>query len=64
MSNHKPTIETPAQQIKRLERELADERDRNLILNTMIDLCDSKYGVNLRKKSVTTVSGNWGKTDK
>lgn len=64
MSNHKPSVETPAQQIKRLERELADERDRNLILNTMIDIYDKDYGVNLRKKSVSTVSGNSRKTDK
>ena len=64
MSNHKPSVETPAQQIRRLERELADERDRNLILNTMIDIYDKDYGVNLRKKSVSTVSGNSRKTDK
>lgn len=64
MSTHKARIETPAQQIKRLERELADERDRNLILNTMIDIYDKDHGVNLRKKSVTTVSGTLSKTDK
>lgn len=64
MSVDKPRVETPAQQIKRLERELADERDRNLILNTMIDIYDKDHGVNLRKKSVTTVSGNLSKTDK
>lgn len=64
MSNNKPSIETPAQKIKRLERELADERDRNLILNTMIDICDSKYGVDLRKKPVTTVSGSSNKPSK
>ncbi|SEL66644.1 hypothetical protein SAMN04488008_104467, partial [Maribacter orientalis] len=29
--------ETPAQKIKRLERELSDEKLRNKILNTMID---------------------------
>lgn len=49
MSNHKSSIETPAQQIKQLERELADERDRNLILNTMTDIYDKNYVVNLRK---------------
>lgn len=64
MSNHKSSIETPAQQIKRLERELADERDRNLILNTMIDIYDKDHGVNLRKKSVTIAFGNSKKTDK
>ena len=34
------SIETPAQKIKRLERELEDEKLRNLLLNTMIDVSD------------------------
>jgi transposase len=42
--------ETPAQKIKRLERELKDEKTRNLILNTMIDLSDAQYGTSIRKK--------------
>lgn len=42
--------ETPAQTIKRLERELDDERTRTLILNTMVDICDKDYGMGLRKK--------------
>ncbi|WP_282124804.1 helix-turn-helix domain-containing protein, partial [Marinifilum flexuosum] len=36
--------ETPAQKIKRLEKELADEKLRNEILNTMIDISDQQYG--------------------
>lgn len=42
--------ETPAQKIKRLERELADERLRTKILNTMIDISDEQYGTSIRKK--------------
>lgn len=42
--------ETPAQQIKRLEKELSDERLRNKILNTMIDISDQQYGTAIRKK--------------
>ena len=42
--------ETPEQKIKRLEKELDDERTRNLIMNKMIDVFDYKYGANLRKK--------------
>lgn len=42
--------ETPAQQIKRLERELEDERLKNMILNKMIDISDSQYGTAIRKK--------------
>ncbi len=55
----KPTIhsmsspkrkETPAQQIKRLEKQLSDERLRNKILNRMIDISDQQYGTAIRKK--------------
>lgn len=42
--------ETPAQKIKRLERELEDERLRTKILNTMIDISDEQYGTSIRKK--------------
>ncbi len=42
--------ETPAQKIKRLEKELEDERLKNLILNEMIDLSDEQYGTSIRKK--------------
>ena len=42
--------ETPAQKIKRLERELSDEKLRNKILNTMIDISDKQYGTAIRKK--------------
>lgn len=42
--------ETPEQKIKRLERELEDERIRTHILGGMIDLVDQQYGASLRKK--------------
>lgn len=42
--------ETPAQKIKRLEKELEDEKLKNLILNEMIDLSDKQYGTAIRKK--------------
>jgi len=42
--------ETPAQKIKRLERELEDERLKNLLLNTMIDVSDKQFGTSIRKK--------------
>lgn len=41
---------TPEQKIKRLERELEDERLRNLLRNEMIDTVDRDYGAGLRKK--------------
>jgi transposase-like protein len=46
----KSAKETPEQKIKRLERELDDERTRNLILNEMIDVLDQQHGTSLRKK--------------
>ncbi len=42
--------ETPAQKIKRLEKQLADEKLKNEILNKMIDISDQQYGTSIRKK--------------
>jgi transposase-like protein len=50
--------ETPAQTIKRLERELEDERLRNLILEEMVDYMDQETGGKLRKKSLAKGSEN------
>jgi len=44
--------ETPAQRIKHLERELADEKLKNKVLNTMIDISDKQYGTSIRKNSL------------
>jgi transposase-like protein len=62
-SMHK-SKETPAQKIKRLEKELADERLRNEILNTMIDISDAQYGTSIRKKFSPKPSGTSNKKDK
>ncbi len=42
--------ETPAQKIKRLEKELEDEHLRNLLLNEAVDIIDAEFGAGLRKK--------------
>lgn len=42
--------ESPAQKIKRLERELSDEKLKNEILNRMIDISDKQFGTSIRKK--------------
>ena len=42
--------ETPAQTIKRLERELEDEKLRTEYLNWMVDDIDANYGTSMRKK--------------
>lgn len=64
----KPTLlmqskyqETPSQKIKRLERELEDEKLKNKILNTMIDISDNQYGTSIRKKYSSQQSKASGK---
>lgn len=42
--------ETPAQKIKRLEKELFNEKIKTKILNKMIDLSDQQHGTSIRKK--------------
>lgn len=51
------STETPEQKIKRLEKELEDERTRNLILNEMIDDIDRHHGTALRKKLSSGLPG-------
>jgi transposase len=53
--------ETPAQKIKRLEKQLADEQLKNEILNRMIDISDKQYGTALRKKYLAKQSGDFEK---
>ncbi len=48
--------ETPAQKIKRLEKELEDERLKNLLLNTMIDVSDKQHGTSIRKELLSQQS--------
>ncbi len=54
--------ETPAQKIKRLERELEDEKLRNLLLNTIIDVSDKQFGTAIRKKLSSQQSKSSDKT--
>lgn len=56
--------ETPAQRIKRLEKELSDEKLKNEILNGMIDLSDQQFGTAIRKKFSPKQSGKSGNKDK
>ena len=45
--------ETPAQTIKRLERELEDERLRTLILEGMVDIMEKEVGGKFKKKPLS-----------
>ena len=49
MKNPRST-ETPAQTIKRLQKELAEEQAKNAIMKSMMDVFDKQYGAGLRKK--------------
>lgn len=49
--------QTPAERIKRLERELKNEKDKNLILSKMIDIAEQDYGASIRKKPYPKPSG-------
>ena len=66
----KPTIhtmlqskETPAEKIKRLEKELADEKLKTKVLNMMIDISDKQYGTQIRKKFTPKQSDSSKKKD-
>lgn len=56
--------ETPAQKIKRLERELFDEHLKNEILNMVIDISDKEHGTSIRKKVLPKQSGASDKKSK
>ena len=56
--------ETPAQTIKRLERELQDEKLRNLLLNEVVDIIDAEHGTGLRKKLIAKEQETFKKTSK
>lgn len=64
MKSPKRTEETPAQKIKRLERELEDEKIKNSIMNSMIDVFDKQYGAGLRKKFLSKQSSRNDKAKK
>ncbi|SHL58456.1 Helix-turn-helix domain-containing protein [Chryseobacterium polytrichastri] len=55
--------ETPAQKIKRLEKELSDEKLKNKVLNTMIEISDGQYGTQIRKKYLSQQSSASKKRD-
>lgn len=56
--------ESPAQKLKRLERELEDERIRTKVLTRVVDICDKEYGMGLRKKYYAEVSKSSNKKAK
>jgi uncharacterized FlaG/YvyC family protein len=43
-------IEQLQKQLEKLEKQLQFEKDRNLALNTLIDICEEQ-GIKIRKKS-------------
>ncbi len=55
MTNMPKSKETPAQKIKRLEREIEYLCLKDLIKDEMINIMDEKYGAGLRKKYISVV---------
>ena len=53
--------ETPAQEIKRLKRELRDSRDKILLLDEMVTIIDTEYGGNIRKKYLAPALADYNK---
>tara|TARA_E500000318_G_C3560740_1_gene213274 strand:+ start:1366 stop:1713 length:348 start_codon:yes stop_codon:yes gene_type:complete len=51
--------ETPEQKIKRLEKELEDERIRIMVLDGMITIMDEEYGAGLRKKYLSELQEHY-----
>ena len=58
------STESPAQKIKRLEREIEDLRLKNLVKDEMINIMDEEYGAGLRKKYISELSRAQKKTVK
>jgi len=56
--------ETPAQKIKRLEKELSDEKLKSLVLDKMVDLAGQEVGFDVRKKYYAKQSEECKKKDK
>jgi transposase-like protein len=52
------TKETPAQKIKRLEKELEDEKTRSLVMGRMLEIYGREYGPPSKKKSSQERSGS------
>lgn len=56
MTDMPKSKETPAQKIKRLEREIEDLRLKDLVKDEMINIMDEEYGAGLRKKYLSELS--------
>ncbi len=54
---------TPEQRIKELEVELQQERYRNLLLNTIIDVAEKQHGFSIRKKRSPKQQSNSSKQE-
>ena len=60
----KSTIKTPEQRIKELEALLDKEKQKNLLLNTMVDIAEKELGLPIRKKSSTGQQSNSSNQEK
>ncbi len=56
--------ETPAQKIKRLEKELEEEKIKTALLDKMIEISDRELGTSIRKKLTPELHEVFRKKDK
>lgn len=54
---------TPDQRIKELETALEREKQKNLLLNTIVDIAEKQYGMSIRKKSFPRQQSNSSKQE-
>jgi len=59
-----PKEQTPEQRIKELETALALEKQKNLLLTTVINIAEKQYGVAIKKKSFRKPPGSCSNKDK
>jgi hypothetical protein len=55
--------QSPEQRIKELEAALETERQKNLLLNTIIEVAEKQYGLAIRKKSFPRQRSNSSKQE-
>ncbi len=58
-----PVKETPAQKIRRLERQVKDLQDKNLCLDTVVTIIDTEYGGSIRKKYLADALADFSKKE-
>jgi hypothetical protein len=57
MKDEKDRVKVLEKRVRQLESALADERIKNIVLESLVDIAEDKYGIDLKKKSGRKGSG-------